>query len=239
MQHSRKIALLISALSMVVASGSAFSADLHVTSQSQVEDLKRGLGVGGNGAAVPMPPAALAMVKYFEDWVPNAYDDPSGYCTIGYGHLIALKSCTEKGVLGKFAKDLSLSEGEQLLEEDTLSSRLAVQKLVTVNLTKAQFGALSSFVFNVGKENFAKSTLLKLLNGGDNKLAADQFNRWVKSKGVVLNGLVARRSCERAMFDGASLLDDHGKFRVNRCASLGIGGNGGAPIDIEVGETGG
>ena len=207
----------------------------YVASQSQVEDLKGGLGIGQGGNPVPMPPAALLLVKYFESWVPNHYDDPSNYCTIGYGHLIALKPCKDVD-LGRFANELTLPEGEKLLDEDTLSARIAVGKLVTVDITREQFGALASFTFNVGKANFEKSLLLKLLNGGDFKGAGQQFGRWTKSKGVVLNGLVTRRSCEAAMFEGVKVVSSKGKFLPDLCVALGIGETAGAPIDIETGK---
>ncbi|MCD9436513.1 lysozyme, partial [Klebsiella pneumoniae] len=44
------------------------------------------------------------------------------------------------------------------------------------------------------------STLLKKLNAGDIKGAADEFLRWNKSGGKVLNGLTRRREAERALF---------------------------------------
>jgi len=47
---------------------------------------------------------------------------------------------------------------------------------------------------------FKYSTLLKKLNDGDYKGAADQFLLWTKSKGKVLRGLVERREAERALF---------------------------------------
>jgi lysozyme len=65
---------------------------------------------------------------------------------------------------------------------------------------------LTSFAYNVGINAFKNSTLLKMLNAGDNKLmVADQFMIWNKitdktGKKVVSNGLTNRRKAERELF---------------------------------------
>ncbi|KAB7720517.1 glycoside hydrolase family protein, partial [Proteus mirabilis] len=53
---------------------------------------------------------------------------------------------------------------------------------------------------NLGARALGESTLLILLNKGNFKAAAEQFDRWVYSKGVKLDGLVRRRSAEKALF---------------------------------------
>ena len=63
-----------------------------------------------------------------------------------------------------------------------------------------QFDALSSLVFNIGEGGFSSSTLLRLLNSKDYEGAANQFPRWNKQKGRVLNGLTKRRQEERQLF---------------------------------------
>ncbi|WP_387693238.1 glycoside hydrolase family protein, partial [Photorhabdus sp. RM71S] len=45
-----------------------------------------------------------------------------------------------------------------------------------------------------------RSTLLKKLNAGDYKGAANQFMEWNKAGGRVLPGLDARRASEKTMF---------------------------------------
>jgi lysozyme len=84
----------------------------------------------------------------------------------------------------------------------------AVNSLVKVKLTQNQFDALISFVYNVGAdidadniaEGLGDSTLLKKLNAGDYKGAADQFLKWDKANGKVMKGLTIRRQAERALF---------------------------------------
>ena len=58
----------------------------------------------------------------------------------------------------------------------------------------------ASFIYNEGAGAFEKSTLLKKLNNGDKKGAADEFDKWVYSKGKVSKGLVGRRQREKELF---------------------------------------
>lgn len=206
-----------------------------LVSQSQIEDFGQALGAAEASAARPVNRLTLEMIKDFEGWVPSAYNDPVGYCTIGYGHLIAMKRCEEVD-LGDFRKTLTPADGETLLQRDTASARLAVQRWVTVDLTDDQFGALVSFVFNVGKVHFQRSTLLGILNAGNYKQAPAEMRRWVTAKGQVLTGLVQRRSCEAAQFRGDLKLTRDGRFDRGSCANLGIADGIGPLIDINTGE---
>jgi len=95
---------------------------------------------------------------------------------------------------------ITAGQAESLLRKDILWVEKAVNKLVVVPLTQNQFDALSSIVFNIGEGAFSTSTLLRLLNSKDYEGAANQFPRWNKQKGRVLNGLTKRRQEERALF---------------------------------------
>lgn len=79
-------------------------------------------------------------------------------------------------------------------------SEYAINTLVKTKLNQNQFDALVSFVYNVGTRKFAKSTMLKFLNANHFPLAAGQFDRWNKVKGVVCQGLVNRRKSEKELF---------------------------------------
>ncbi|MDX8205161.1 lysozyme, partial [Acinetobacter pittii] len=56
---------------------------------------------------------------------------------------------------------------------------------------------------NIGVGAFKKSTLLKKLNSGDYKGAANQFDVWVNAGGKRLAGLVRRRAIEKKLFLGS------------------------------------
>lgn len=187
---------------------------------------------------------AVGLIKTFEGWDPDVYDDPSGYCTIGFGHLIGKSSCDEIGrgnisnKMGRFSPTLTLERGQELLINDTIPARRAVQRLVNVDLTDRQFGALTSFVFNVGARNFGKSTMLKHLNNGNYSAAAREFPKWVKSRGVRLNGLVKRRYCEQNLFRGRGRLQRNGLFITQSCSPLsGLAPDSAETVDITSGEN--
>lgn len=168
-----------------------------------------------------MPDEGLELVKSFEgipDGDPSTvnidpYLDPVGIWTIGWGHAIA--DSAGRWLRGPAARDQALAaypggitraQAETLLRADLLDACRDVQRLVTVPLTDAQFGALVSFAFNLGAGSLMKSTLLKQLNAGDAAGAAEQFLVWDKGRvdGVLkpLPGLTRRRRAERALFLG-------------------------------------
>ncbi|MBO9588525.1 lysozyme [Devosia sp.] len=204
-------------------------------SQLQIEMLEDGFGASSDRPSGELNALTMSLVKHFEGWIPAAYDDPADYCTIGYGHLIALKKCADIN-LGQFATPLTEAQGEDLLRKDLGWAQVAVEELVRVDLNDDQYGALSSFVFNVGKTNFASSTLLKMLNRGEYDDASLQFARWVRAGGEVMPGLVIRRSCEATLFDGGLALGPSGRFDRSKCVSQGAASDVGELIDIELGE---
>ena len=76
-----------------------------------------------------------------------------------------------------------------------------VNTLVTSNLNQNQFNALVSFAYNVGTGNFSSSTLLKKVNRNPDDLTIkDEFLRWNKAGGKVLNGLTNRRNEEAILY---------------------------------------
>lgn len=133
----------------------------------------------------------LNLIKESEGLRLTAYlPTPNDVWTIGYGHTKTAKPgmrITEAGA-------------EELLKHDLAWVEAALKQYVKVPLTQNQYDALASFVYNLGATNFKKSTLLKMLNKGDYKGAADQLLRWDKQKGKVLRGLTIRRNHERDLF---------------------------------------
>ena len=76
-----------------------------------------------------------------------------------------------------------------------------VMSKVRVPITNNQLLALASFTYNIGENAFANSTLLKMLNRGDNKqMVANQFDLWVNAGGKVNEGLKSRRNAEKSLF---------------------------------------
>lgn len=132
----------------------------------------------------------IACIKAHESLRLVAYPDTGGVWTIGYGHTRGVKqgdTCTEEQAL-------------QWLHEDLSSAEQTVDEMVQVPLNQNEYDALVSFVFNIGRSQFYTSTLLRKLNCEDYDGAADQFPRWKYDGGRVVNGLIARRADERALF---------------------------------------
>lgn len=134
--------------------------------------------------------SGLALIKRHEGFRPTAYKCPGGVWTIGYGHT---RNVSE-------GDTTTLAQANDWLAEDIQSAEKAVLRYVTVPLTQNQFDALVSFTFNLGAGALAESTLLRKLNDGGYDVAANEFPRWVKAKGRVQAGLVARRAEERELF---------------------------------------
>ena len=131
------------------------------------------------------------LIKKWEGLRLEAYICTAGVPTIGYGHTKGVKLgdvCTE---------DLA----NQWLLEDMLEASEAIDRLVKVPLNNNQYGALTSFVFNLGWGNLQTSTLLKMLNEGKYMEASNQFLRWNKVKGVTSTGLSNRRAEEMKLFN--------------------------------------
>lgn len=98
-------------------------------------------------------------------------------------------------------KEITKQQAFDMFKE--LANRFAkrVDALVTSNLNQNQFNALVSFAYNVGTGNFASSTLLKKVNKNPNDLTIkDEFLRWNKAGGKVINGLTNRRNEEAILY---------------------------------------
>ncbi|EPI4792777.1 TPA: lysozyme [Klebsiella oxytoca] len=143
-------------------------------------------------------PEGIALIKGFEGCRLTAYPDPGtggAPWTIGYGWTYPVD-----GKPIKPGMKIDQATADRLLKTGLVSYENDVQKLVKVKLTQNQFDALVSFAYNVGSRALSTSTLLKKLNAGDNKGAADEFLRWNKAGGKEMPGLTKRRKAEREVF---------------------------------------
>lgn len=136
----------------------------------------------------------------------DPYLDPVGIWTIGWGHAIRYDGRYVRGdgkralAYSIYPGGITLAQAETLLHADLMDAGRDVLSVVGVELNDNQFGALTSFTFNLGLGNLSASTLLKKLNLHDYAGAADEFPRWIKAGGEVLPGLVKRRAAERQLF---------------------------------------
>lgn len=128
----------------------------------------------------------------------EAYKDPGSVnglpITIGYG------TTKIDGKPIKLGTKITEKLAENYLYADIQLFAKKVAALVKVKLNDNQFGALVSFAYNIGLDAFEKSTLLRLLNGGDFKSVPAQMRRWNKNDGKVMQGLINRREAEIALW---------------------------------------
>ncbi len=137
----------------------------------------------------------LALIKQWEGLRLEAYKDSVEVWTIGYGHTsTAGKPFVHKGMI------ITEKEAEEVLLQDLRQFENAIEKNVTVSLTDEQFAALVSFCYNVGIVAFCKSTLLKKLNNSEYEAVPSELQKWTKSGGKRLHGLVHRRAAEAGLW---------------------------------------
>ncbi len=134
--------------------------------------------------------SGIMLIKNFEGLRLTAYQCSAHVWTIGYGHTAGVKP----------GDTITEGQAEQFLRDDLDQFEAAVYRLVNVTLSQHQFDALVSFTFNLGEGNLKNSTLLKKLNAGDYSGAAEEFPRWNRADGRVVEGLTRRRLAERDMF---------------------------------------
>lgn len=137
----------------------------------------------------------IELVKSYEGLQLKAYLCPANVWTIGYGNTFY-----EDGTKVQEGDVITRERAEELLEFVYDKFEFEVVEMVKVPITENQLGALVSFAFNLGSGALKKSTLLKLVNVQDFSGAADEFLKWTRAGGKVLNGLVRRRSAERDLF---------------------------------------
>ena len=140
----------------------------------------------------------LAFLIAEEGFIPHAYNDPANHATFGVGHLLHLGPVTaaDRAQWGTKAQPKPRAFVEQVLRED-LANRyeLAVREAVKKPLKPHQFDALVSLAFNVGTGGFRRSTVVKRINAGDFRGAADAILLW--NKPAIL---IPRRRRERELF---------------------------------------
>lgn len=155
-------------------------------------------GVPHGSTAQSLSDKGVELLKTFERFEGRRYPDQAGHPTIGYGHRIYPHE--EK----RFGETIDKAAAGKLLAEDAATAQRAVRQSVKVELNQAQFDALTSFAYNIGPNGFAKSGVVKKLNDGDFRGAADELLSYnkitVQGQKVPSRGLTARRETERRIF---------------------------------------
>lgn len=136
----------------------------------------------------------LNLIKAYEGLRMTALYTPDEEWTVGYGH----RDTARHG--------MAVTEGDamRLLKDDVKPISTLIAETVRAPLNQNEHDALVSLIFNIGEDNFRKSTVLRKLNAGDKLGAAAAFERWTRARMngelVELDGLVRRRAAEKSLF---------------------------------------
>jgi len=133
----------------------------------------------------------IKKLKAFEGLRTEAYYDPAGVLTIGYGHTGP--DVSPGDVISEYW-------AEHLLRADLYETEKAVDEL-DVAKTQGQFDALVSFAYNLGINRLRTSSLLKnIREGGNMRAIKREFKKWVHAGDKTLRGLETRRAWEAERF---------------------------------------
>ena len=129
----------------------------------------------------------LALIKEFEGCRLEAYKDPAGVPTIGYGHTSGVQ----------MGQKITLGKAEEYLREDIERFENHVMRYNgTYRWNQNQFDALVSFAYNIGNID-------QLTAGGKRSITeiSAKIPEYCHAGGKKLNGLVRRRAAEKKLFD--------------------------------------
>lgn len=157
---------------------------------------------------------AHGLAKPFEGLRLDAYFDPVGFPTQGYGRLLSRQvwgplgraplDRIEMNAAREWLKDkypdIDIATADVWLKQDMMVAIRATLRLCPGATKPTQIAALADFTFNCGAGNLEISSLRRKVNRNDFDGAADEFLKWVYARGVKLPGLVRRRVAEREMF---------------------------------------
>jgi lysozyme len=132
----------------------------------------------------------FALIKQFEGFRADAYQDVVGMWTIGYGFTSGVRP----------GQHMTPAQADARLGTELLRYEDAVVQACTVPPNQNQFDALVCFAWNVGTAGMAGSSVIKAHNRGDFQSAARAFGLWNKAGGKVWPGLTRRRAAESALY---------------------------------------
>jgi lysozyme len=135
------------------------------------------------------------VIKTFEGVRNKSYKDSVGIWTVGIGFIT---------VDGQKVNENTVLTDDQIKEQFFIQIAKyedAVNNNVTSELNQNQFDALVSFTFNLGSGALKSSTLLKKVNlDPSDSTIKNEFLKWNKAGGRVIDGLTKRRQAEANLY---------------------------------------
>lgn len=141
---------------------------------------------------ISLSAAALVGIAGHEAYRGTAYRDAVGVPTVGYGET---KGVTMKSKTTPERALVQLLKSAEKHADD-------IRQCIAVPLYQHEFDAYVSLAYNIGANNFCRSTLVKKLNARDYPGACTEIRRWNRAGGKVLAGLTKRREKEYRMCKG-------------------------------------
>ena len=150
-----------------------------------------------------LSPEGLSFLSHEEGLQTSVYQDAKGLDTIGVGHLItdaekASGTITIGGQPIPWRPGLTLQQVQDLFAQDCEAKEAELAPLLAFPPTQHQWDALCSLAFNIGIPAFSRSSLLKMLNGGDWTGLEAAWEAWRFAGGKPI--LLERRKREYALF---------------------------------------
>ena len=153
------------------------------------------------------------LIKRFEGFRSEWYQDVAGVWTIGYGTTTRLPGFTRSSVeepIDELTADTWLRYAVQHIFEPGIKEILA-EPLVN----EEQLTALVSLAYNVGIPALKGSDLMRHIKAGRMNRAVAEFDRWVYAYDKELGrkrvdkGLARRRAIERELFEEGTVNEQH------------------------------
>lgn len=143
-------------------------------------------------------PNGLRLIKAHEGFRANAYLDPVGVRTKGYGETRNIDNPP-----GPWSEAYASKRLARRVNRDYLAPVLKIAKQHGVKLKQHEADALASFSYNLGPGVFAQGTSIgNALRSGNRTAIAAAILLYDKAGGRALPGLTRRRREERALFLG-------------------------------------
>lgn len=139
----------------------------------------------------------LNLIKKYEGFRAAPYKCPAGIPTIGYG-----ATYYPDGRKVKLTdKPTTQREADTMLLNMLKHYEQGVDSFTTDKVNQNQFDALVSIAYNIGLQALKGSTLIRKVNLDPNdKTIKNEFMRWTKANGKVLDGLINRRKEEAELY---------------------------------------
>ncbi|KAJ1901696.1 hypothetical protein LPJ66_000609 [Kickxella alabastrina] len=158
---------------------------------------------------------SLEIIQKYEQEVVTPRNDVNGKTVLGFGHRCASPGCGELSL--KFPIGQRKAQAVLLLDMSLATSCLKNAINERIVLGDNQWGALASWVYDIGCPAAAKSKLITRLNAGEepNDVAAEELPLWNTGRVSAAPKYAERRAAEVKLFLAESI-----KVAHPRCTSF-------------------